>query len=186
MSFITLMFFLAADAGVAPSVADAGVGPAKITAPKSDALKLDVDEVVFHAKIPASSIDGVTKMMTAVREDARVRFTVPLDDLDTGIGLRNTHMKNYLGASEHPNAELIVSASLLKPGVGQKGVGTFSVKGVPRDVEISYDAKKVPTGMAVQAKFQIDITNHGIKVPSYAGITVKKHVTVEAVFLVLD
>ncbi|MBL8916556.1 MAG: YceI family protein [Archangium sp.] len=191
MSFITLMFLLAADGGVPsspPAAADAGVAQAKAEAAKPDGkpLELDVEEVVFHAKVPASAIDGVTKKMTAIREGDRVRFIVPLEDIETGIGLRNSHMKKYLNAEQYPNAELIVSASLLKAGVGQKGVGTFTVKGTPRDVDISYDAKKVPGGMAVQAKFAIDIKNHGIAVPTYAGITVKKDVTIETSFVVSD
>ncbi|MFT3708522.1 MAG: YceI family protein [Archangium sp.] len=184
MHFLLVMFFLGADGGVV----DAGVSKPVVVdaAPKAVELKLDVDEVVFHAKTPIAGIDGTTKKMTAKREGETVRFTVPLDGVDTGIGLRNTHMKKYLAADQFPNVELVVSGALLKAGTGQKGKGTFTVKGVSKEVELTYDVKKVPSGFAVQAKFAIDITAHGVEVPAYARVTVKKDVAIETSFVVLE
>jgi polyisoprenoid-binding protein YceI len=212
MSFIFALFLLAADGGrpdagvdagltvsrsadagrdagvPLPQKSDAGVdaGAPIVAPPAATALKLEVEEVVFHARTPVAGIDGTTTKMTATRQGDQVRFLVPLEGLDTGIGLRNSHMKKYLDAATFPNAELAVSASILKPGIGQKAKGTFTVKGVGQEVELTFDVKKIPTGFAVRASFAIDLKKHGVEVPTYAGVTVKKDVKIETSFLVAE
>lgn len=181
---------VALDAGLPLVEAGSAVADAGVVAPPPPpaAVKwgLVVDEVVFHANAPMMTIDGKSTSLEAVAKGDKVLLRVPLETIDTGIGLRNSHMRNYLEATKWPAAELTVAKSLLKLGLKQTGVGTFSVHGVSREVTLSYDVVKAPGGLKVTGSFPINIKDFGIKVPSYMGITVKPDVKVDATFLVKD
>lgn len=106
-----------------------------------------------------------------------------MNKLDTGINLRNEHMKEkYLQVKEHPKAKLTLTDAAVDPAFattltngGEKPFkGKLQLHGQERDVEGTYTAKN---GL-VQAKFQIKLTNFGIEIPSYLGITVAELVDV--------
>ena len=175
-----------ADAGVfdaGSAAADAGVAIAP-PAPKIEKLALIVDEVMFHSTTPMSSIDGKTKSMEASAEGDFVTFRVALDTVDTGIGLRNSHMRKYLDAEKFPNAELKVRRALLKEGAKQEGTGTFTVHGVSREVKVTFDVTKAAGGLNVSGGFPLNLKQHDVAVPTYLGITVKPDITVKATFVV--
>lgn len=97
-------------------------------------------------------------LMGSIRSD--------LKDFDTGISLRNEHMRNkYLEIKKYPYAELVF--------VEQKDNGVFdaqlSIKTDKRPVKVIY--KKTTDG--IHAKFNFEIKDFSsIGVPSYLGISV--------------
>jgi polyisoprenoid-binding protein YceI len=108
---------------------------------------------------------------------------IALDSLDTGIELRNQHMKEkYLQTKEFPSAIL----SLKEANVGEAFAqsqsiegekpfkGSLKLHGVEKDIEGKFTAKDGK----ISAKFQVKITDFGIAVPSYLGITVTDTVDV--------
>lgn len=106
-----------------------------------------------------------------------------MNNLTTGINLRDQHMKEkYLQVKEHPKAKLTLVDAAVDPtfatnltNSGEKPFkGKLQLHGQERDVEGTYTAKN---GL-VQAKFQIKLTNYGIEIPSYLGITVAELVDV--------
>lgn len=106
-----------------------------------------------------------------------------MSKLDTGIELRNRHMKEkYLQVQQHPKAKLTLTEAAVDPAFansltngGEKPFkGKLQLHGQERDVEGTYTAKN---GL-LQAKFQIKLTNFGIEIPSYLGITVAELVDV--------
>jgi polyisoprenoid-binding protein YceI len=145
-----------------------------------------VNEVNFLAIGPAGfKINGQTTAMEVKAEGEAVVLRVPLDSVDTGIELRNKHMKEkYLDTKSFPFAELKVAKTLLKEGTGQKGTGTFTVHGQAKEVQVTYDVAKSGEGLEVKGSFDINIKQHGIDVPNYMGITVKPEVKVVAAFQV--
>lgn len=106
-----------------------------------------------------------------------------LAKLDTGINMRNEHMKDkYLQVKDHPKAKLTLTDVAVDPAFataltnsGEKPFkGKLLLKGQERDVSGNYTAKN---GL-VQAKFQIKLTEFGIEIPSYLGVTVAETVDV--------
>lgn len=106
-----------------------------------------------------------------------------MNKLTTGINLRDQHMKEkYLQVDQHPKARLTLLDAAVDPAFasnlsneGEKPFkGRLQLHGQERDVEGTYSAKD---GL-VQAKFRIKLTDFGIEIPSYLGITVAELVDV--------
>jgi polyisoprenoid-binding protein YceI len=147
---------------------------------------MKVDDVNFFATGPAGfKINGKTSALEVKSEGESVVLRVPLDTVDTGIDLRNRHMKEkYLDTKAFSHAELKVARALLKEGAGQNGTGTFTVHGISKNVALTYDVVKSGEGLQVKGTFDINIKAHGINIPSYLGVTVKPEVKVSAAFTV--
>jgi polyisoprenoid-binding protein YceI len=145
-----------------------------------------VNELQFNATGPAGlKIAGQTTKLEVTEAGDQVTLRVPLDTVDTGIELRNSHMKEkYLETGKFPVAELKVPRAALKEGAGQKTTGTFTVHGQAREVTVTYDVTRTADGLEVKASFDLNINNHGITVPSYLGVTVKPDMKVVASFVV--
>ena len=118
-------------------------------------------------------------------------ITFDLDSLETGIGLRDRHLKEqYLQTARFSRATLKLSRVGLKPlpdATAFKNVsipfeGVLSLHGANRPVageaRITRDGPRV----SVAAAFTIDIREFGIDVPSYLGITVAEKVQVKVSF----
>lgn len=145
-----------------------------------------VKDVSFLAVGPAGlKINGVSTALETKDDGEFVIIRVPLDTLETGISLRDRHMKEkYLETQKFSHAELKVAKALLKEGRQQKGSGTFTVHGVSKPINFVYEVVPAEGGMAVQGNFDINLKEHGIEVPSYLGVTVKPEVKVAASFVV--
>lgn len=142
--------------------------------------------VEFKAVGPGGlKINGKSNVVQVADDDKTITVTVPLGNLDTGIGMRNTHMKDkYLEVSKYPNAVL----SVTKPGAGYpaggsgEATGTMTLHGVSKPVKFHYDVKKEGAEYAVSGTVRINITDFKIEQPSFAGATVKPDVDVAVSF----
>jgi hypothetical protein len=101
-------------------------------------------------------------------------FEMPLDKLDTGIELRNKHLReNYLKVSEFPKAAFKLT-SADKAGEIATGGGEASFKGKMKlhgkvsDVEGTYKV----SGDNVNIKMPLDLRDYGVEAPSFMGVTV--------------
>lgn len=103
-------------------------------------------------------------------------FTVELSQFKTGIELRDEHMKEkYLKVGTHPTAVIRFSDIELKSGAGKTVVpAELELHGTKKPV--SLEAKL--DGLAVEATFKIKLTDFGIAIPSYAGVTVAEDVSI--------
>lgn len=156
-----------------PSPADATLGNARDGA------------VTFFAKGPAGlKIEGKTSEISVSEKDGKVSFVVPLGNLDTGIGLRNKHMREkYLETAKYPNAELVVERSALRfaeDGKESAGTapGTMTIHGKTRPVTVTYKARRSGNSYQVDGGVALDMNQFGIEVPSYAGVTVKPDIDI--------
>lgn len=126
----------------------------------------------------------VSGNLTLAGSDARGKFEVALDQFDTGIELRNKHMKEkYLETGKFPTAILEIDSVELpkdfKPGsevAGAKFNGRMTIKGVTKPV--TGTVKVSGANMAADADFVIDLEQFPIGVPSYMGVTVASSVNV--------
>jgi polyisoprenoid-binding protein YceI len=95
-------------------------------------------QVQFTATGPGGlTIVGTTKDVNVKDDGTSVTVVVPLANVDTGIALRNKHMKEkYLEVDKFPTAELTVSRSALKLQEGS-GSASGSMKIQPqRDLQL--------------------------------------------------
>lgn len=149
--------------------------------------------VTFLAVGPAGlKIEGKTSDLDVTDGDGKVKIGVPLANLDTGISLRNKHMREkYLEVQKFPRAELVVErASLKLPSEGAEATGTTSgqmtIHGQTKPVTVNYTARQQGGTFAVTGSAKINIKDFGIDVPSYLGVTVKPDVELAVRFSATD
>lgn len=157
-------------------------------APKGDA------SIDFFATGPGGlNIDGKTKEMSIGDDSRKLVFTVPLKDLDTGMPLRNDHMRNkYLEVDKYPNATLEVPRSQIEfPALGKRSEGdvkgTFTCHGKSKEVTVHYKAhREKDNGLGGEGKFKINLKDYDISVPKYLGVTVSPDVDIQVKFNATD
>ncbi len=146
--------------------------------------------VTFQVAGPAGlKIEGTTTDLQVADDGGNVVITIPLANLTTGIALRDRHMKEYLETPKYPATTLTIARSALKiPTTGDRveadAPGTLTLHGQTKPVSVHYDARWDGTAFATHGKVHLLMTDFGITVPSYLGVTVKPDVDVNANFKV--
>lgn len=119
------------------------------------------------------------------KELLKGEIEIDLTKLDTGMSLRNSHMKDkYLEVKTYPKAKLIIDNYKLPPAwnienpevKSQKLNAMIEIHGKIKPVEVTYS---VASNKKVNAEFQITISDFGIEIPSFMGVTVADVVTVK-------
>jgi polyisoprenoid-binding protein YceI len=144
-------------------------------------------EAGFSGSGPAGfKIDGKTKLLSVKDDGKNLSVVVGLKDLDTGITLRDKHMRDkYLEVEKFPEATLTVPLDGVKLADGTnegEGKGTFTCHGVTKDATFKYKATCKGGECDVEGTAPVNMNDHGVNVPSYMGITVKPNITVRATF----
>lgn len=134
----------------------------------------------FSGKGPAGfKLEGTTNEVQLKDDGKTVTITVPLAKLDTGIDLRNKHMReNYLETDKFPHAVLEVAREAVKlPADGAKSEGTgkgkMTIRGKTREVTFKYKIEKKAGAYQAMAKVPLNIKDFDISIPSYLGVTVQ-------------
>jgi polyisoprenoid-binding protein YceI len=147
----------------------------------------------FDAAGPGGlNIRGKTSDLTVSEASGKVKVQVALGDLSTGIDLRDRHMRdNYLEVAKYPNATVEVERNKLKfpskqASGGGEVPGAMTIHGVTKPVKVSYAARLRGDKIAVDGQTKIDMRDFGIEVPSYLGVGVDPHVTINVTFKVVD
>lgn len=118
-------------------------------------------------------------------------MTVELDSLDTGIGLRNKHMREtYLETGKYPRAVLTltrVDIGALPQGDSFKPLdvpfqGLLELHGTKRPVAGSARISRAGARLDVAASFELTTTEFGIAPPHYMGISMAEKVKVNVGF----
>ena len=142
--------------------------------------------VEFKAIGPGGlKINGKSNVVQVADDEKNVTITVPLGGLDTGIGMRNTHMKEkYLEVAKYPNAVLVVprTAAGYPNGGSGDAAGTLTLHGQTKPVKFHYDVKKEGAEFAVHGTVHINMDDFKIEKPSFAGATVRPDVDVDVAF----
>lgn len=111
-------------------------------------------------------------------------LTFKMETLNTGIGMRDEHMKEkYLEVAKFPTAVLKIKDMVLPDAwtpqtaglKDQAFKGTLTLHGVEKEVS---GIVNVNNDMGANADFEIKISEFGISIPSYLGITVADTVRV--------
>jgi polyisoprenoid-binding protein YceI len=117
-------------------------------------------------------------------------LAVDLRTLDTGIGLRNDHLREkYLEIDKGAGYDKAVVSDIDLKGLNPdapEGKGSFTgsltVHGVKKTVTGPVEVKKTGSGLRVKASFPVNLSDYNIPEPRYLGVGVKNTVQVEVTF----
>jgi polyisoprenoid-binding protein YceI len=149
--------------------------------------KSDANLVTFISDAPLSDFEGVTQkidgfLLTKNKDykNADMYFEVDLNDLDTGIGLRNSHMReDYLITDKWPFAKFegtVISSKKTSKGYEVIAEGTFEVKGESRKKKITATIAEKGSGLSINTDFIVNLNEHKIEIPSFMGAEVDEDV----------
>lgn len=112
-------------------------------------------------------------------------FEFDLQSLDTGISLRNEHMKDkYLEVGKHPKAKLEIKElkveagwTLASPALKSKPFGgQLTLHGVTKPASGEFSISSAGEILAIM---KIKLSDYKVEIPSYMGITVADEVEVK-------
>jgi len=130
-------------------------------------------------------IEGKSAQVSVDEDAAWLAFKVPIGPIETGIDLRDRHLREMLEAEKFPAAVLRVSRSDLtfpKQSEPAEGIakGELTLHGRSRPVEVRYRAELGKGGVTkVRGSLQLDLRDFQIKSPSYLGVAVAPEVEVK-------
>jgi polyisoprenoid-binding protein YceI len=117
-------------------------------------------------------------------------LAVDLRTLDTGIGLRNDHLREkYLEVDKGAGYDKAVLSEITLKGLNPdapEGKGSFSgslaLHGVTKTVSGPVDVRKAGAGLRVKASFPVNLPDYNIAEPRYLGVGVRNIVQVDVTF----
>jgi polyisoprenoid-binding protein YceI len=127
---------------------------------------------------------------TALSGSVPGELVVDLTTLDSGVSLRNEHMRNnYLevgkgkGFDKAVMSDVRVQEGPLETVAGRVTfTATLSLHGTSRPVSGRAQVKRTGSGTHVEATFPLTLSDFGIAKPQYLGIGVKNEVQIRATF----
>ena len=176
-------------------------------------VDLEAERLVrFISDAPIDDFDGTTDridgyvLLDAPRlEEARggdgtsFYFEVELASLDTGIGLRNRHMRNdYLEVHDYPYATFEGRVASVRGTGGNPASpdgtidgtyelvaeGTFGVHGVERPLSVPCTATPGEGRFTVACAFQVLLSDHDIEIPQVMFLKLADEIRLELEFTV--
>lgn len=148
----------------------------------------DIGKVQFKTKGWPNlvTIKGVGKGVTGTLTEADLKVTgdleFDLNSLDTGIKLRDDHMKNkYLQTKQFPKAKLNLKDVTLPADFDGSTPfkGTLDLHGVAKEVSGTMELDDNSSTIDIEAEIPIKLTDFKIEIPNYKGITVAEKVTIK-------
>lgn len=114
---------------------------------------------------------------------------VDLASLDTGLGLRNRHMRNnYLEVKEFPYAFFEGTIQDVEGLGGERlrvwGVGTMEIHGVSRDMRIPCDLSPEADGYRTHCSFEVLLSDFDITIPKIMFLKLANEIRLELDFTV--
>lgn len=127
--------------------------------------------------IKTTILKGFTAKTKDIRGQAKVQdggkilaenIVVSLKNLDTGMKLRNDHMKDkFLEVNKYPEAILVRGE-----GLNGTGTGKIKIRGIEKEVKGTYKI----VGSEVEAEFELLLSDFGITGINYKGVGVEDKV----------
>lgn len=129
--------------------------------------------VEFVSTAPLLEFKGKSDHLTGMIDfdENLVDFYVDLTTIDTGVNLRNNHMRDsYLETDEFPFAEFTGSLNQMYDfeQAGKQEViasGVFKIHGVEQEREIQGTLEQTNQGMKLEASWVVKLEDHDIRKP---------------------
>lgn len=175
------------------------------TAPAQQVYRVDLDAdrlVRFISRANIQEFAGVTERIDGFiaidtpalstntgGDDTELYFEVDLASLDTGIGLRNRHMRdNYLEVEEYPYAAFGGRITRVAPLAGGAyritAHGTMGIHGVARERAIVCDATPSEARYRITCGFEILLSDYDIEIPRVMFLKLANEIRLELDFFV--
>lgn len=146
--------------------------------------------VTFVAVGPAGlRINGSTSGIRAIEKDGKMTLTVPTTTFETGIGLRDKHLRKYLESDKHPTADMVIDESKIPLPEGSAPVtGNITVPltlhGTTAPALVHYELQRQGSVYVVHGDFEVNIHKFNIEKPCYLGVCVGDTVRIAAKFTI--
>lgn len=137
------------------------------------------------------SLTGTLSLAAAHPDTLDGELSVELDRLDTGIALRDEHLRDgYLEVGKDPGFVKAVLSGIQLPDADAETFqgrtrfsGTFQLHGARRQVLGQAEIRRQGSRVRVEASFPVTLADYGIAKPQYLGVGVKEQVRVEVTLL---
>lgn len=110
-------------------------------------------------------------------------YVFDLTNLNTGIDLRDKHMKEtYLETGKFPKATLVIkdlNLTSVESANNSPFTGELNLHGITQKVEGTFSLKSSGDEKNIEAEFSVNLEKFSIHIPSYAGISVANDVQVK-------
>ena len=144
---------------VSAAVKEANVKFTAVGKPSFIRIKGESNKLASKLKLVNNMIEG--------------ELTFDLDTLNTGLDLRDEHMKeNYLQTKLGNNRYATLKITNVKVGDDLKFKALLSLHGVEKEVEVEASIDKSGKELEVDANFEVKLSEYKIDIPSFQGITV--------------
>ncbi len=171
-----------------PKVSEEGIDGVKYAFGKKPQLA----QIQIISETEAETITTTTKTVAGVlgyekdKGTGKVRLAVPVDSLDSGIALRNEHLKgpDWLDAGKFKTIEFESTKASKKDEKTWIVEGDFTLHGVKKPITVEVVMREIPLeliqkahwgetpGLGFRTDFKIKFSDYGIKVPSAAAAKV--------------
>ena len=153
--------------------------------------------VKFISDAPMEDFEGVTEKIDGyifwegndLLNKNEMYFEVDLNSLDTGIGLRNRHMReNYLETDKYPFTHF--TGKLVKAEQEETGKynvtaeGTMFIHGVEKPLTVEGTMLATENGYRIQVKFITALSDFNIKIPQLMFFKIDENMKLELDFFV--
>lgn len=148
-------------------------------------------KVQFLSKAPLSEFTGESRTLKGLinLDKNLVDFFIDLNTLNTGISLRDKHMReNYLETKKFPFAEFTGKFDIIpnfKSTYQRVTVlGTFKIHGVSNDVRISGEIRQLTNGdLELRANWKISLLDYKIEVPKlvFYELAVEQEIDIDVI-----
>src|SRR5579862_7319105 len=146
----------------------------------------DVETITTNTKVVAGVL-GFDK----AKGSAMVRLAVPVDQLRTGIDLRDEHVRSagWLDAGQFKTIEFQSTKVTKKDDKNWTVEGTFKMHGVTKPVTVDVTLREIPLeliqkahwgetpGLGFTTKFKLKLSDYGVKIPEVAAAKVSDELT---------
>lgn len=156
--------------------------------------------VRFISRAPIEDFEGVTEKIDGyvvlpegglagpLGQNTEFLFEVDLASLDTGIGLRNRHMRdNYLETDEHPYATYngrIARAERAGAGYRLSVTGQMEIHGISRSLDMPCEATQEGQGYRVRCAWSVLLSDYDIEIPRLMFLKINEEIRLEVDFAV--
>ena len=133
-----------------------------------------------------SAVEGFIALDTTLYKNSRINLSVYLDSIDTGIGLRNKHMKEkYLETDKFPVANYngtiinVKHLSYSESDIETKGI--LKIHGNEKEYKISGKLFNYGKLYRVDAGFNVSLKDFNIEQPTFLFISVDDNIILKCV-----
>lgn len=134
-----------------------------------------------------NKIDGYLLKKTDDLKGAEIYFEVDLSSVDTGIGLRNRHMReDYLHTDKYQFTKFDGKITEVNPKGGNlyevKAKGKMFIHGVTKDKTVSATINIANNTMRIETDFTVKLTDYKIKIPEFMFLKINEEIALELEF----